>query len=650
MKISTKFSTGITGSLTKQLPHPADKYICLQPLGAIYTPQATTFRTFAPTASQLTLRLYQAPTNTQAEVFPMVKNPVDGSWDIKVPKNCLGYYYTFTAEGDDPGFDPNRELIDPYARAVTAHNGRAIVVYDDFQVFPRPTFPPQDAIIYELHIRDFTIDPDSCVQKRGKYLAFTEENTHLINRPDISTGLEHLSDLGVNTVQLMPIGEFHNEESLDEYGWGYDVAHINSPDGWYATERFDGRRVKEVKQMIDALHRRGIKVVLDVVYNHTYESLNKRVYSFEGLVPGYYYRRKLDGSYWNGSGVGNEFRSEAPMAKRFIIDSTKYWVTEYGIDGFRFDLMGLIDLGTMTELVKELKEIDSNLLIYGEPWAGGDTPIGITTKGKQREKGFSVFNDHFRDAIKGSVFHARERGFVQSGVNVDRVKQGIKGAIDDFASAPIETINYMECHDNHTFADRILLSTLDDASITDQDRRAMNKLGAAILFTSQGIPFMQSGQEFARSKKGMDNTYNKPDAVNMLRWQEKLINHDLFQYYSGLIALRKAHPLFRLATEEQVREAIRFLDTDLGVSLPEKTIMYILRDVTDTDSWTRALLFFNANSKQEEFMLPLGKWDIFVDDKQAGVHPIKNSRVKFFRGKITVPAYSALILGELREK
>ncbi|MBI4854709.1 MAG: type I pullulanase [Acidobacteria bacterium] len=635
---------GKTGQLSKQLPHPGDGFICTQALGAIYTPQATTFRVFAPTANQIILNLYQKPIGGQAEHFSLAKHPTDGSWEISVKKDCLSYYYTLTAKGDDPGFNSERELIDPYARAVTSHNGRAIVALETFSIYPRPKFSPSDAIIYELHIRDFTIDPDSSIQKRGKYLAFTETNTHLFNHSEILTGLEHLSELGINTVQLMPIGEFQTDESSDQYGWGYDTVHINSPDGWYATERFDSRRIKEVKQMVDALHRRGIKVILDVVFNHTFEALNKRIYSFDGLVPGYYYRRKPDGTYWNGSGVGNEFRSESPMGRRFIIDSVKYWVNEYNIDGFRFDLLGLIDLETVIKLTEELRSIDPNLLIYGEPWAGGETPIEITYKGKQREQGFAVFNDHFRDALKGSVFNARERGFIQSGHNIERVKHGIKGAIEDFTSYPSEVVNYVECHDNHTFADRLLLSTLDDGLVSDLERKAMNKLGAAIILTSQGIPFLQSGQEFARSKRGLDNTYNKPDSINMLRWKDKLINKDLFDYYQGLIALRKAHPMFRLHSAIQIKNSIKFLDSDFGLVLEENTIGYLLVDVTGKDTWSEALVLFNASSKAEDFPIPNKHWEIFVDNKQASLLPIEKSLVKISRNMATVPARSAAII------
>jgi pullulanase len=375
------------------------------------------------------------------------------------------------------------------------------------------------------------------------------------------------------------------------------------------------------------------------------EALNQRVYSFEGLVPGYYYRRKPDGSYWNGSGVGNEFRSEAPMARRFIIDSVKYWVTEYQIDGFRFDLMGLIDLATMTQLTEELRAIDKNLLIYGEPWSAGDTPIQITNKGKQRQRGFAVFNDNFRDALKGGVFKPRERGFVQAGINIEQVKQGIKGSIDDFTASPLETINYVECHDNHTFWDRLIASTFDDSAITDADRRAMNKLGAAIIFTAQGIPFFQSGQELLRSKGGDENSYNKSDAVNMIRWQQKVTNYDLFLYYRGLIALRNAHPLLRLETGSAVNEAVHFLDQN---SIPAHTIAYTIKDVTGKDSWQNALLLFNANNQAVKIPIPNGRWQVYVDHKEAGEQVLRNTTVQIANGLVNVPARSAVVLGESR--
>ena len=636
--------------LTEQLAHPADGIVSSQPLGALYTPDQTTFRVWAPTASRVTLNLYESPVGGPARPMRMWKHR-DGTWDTVLLGDWRGHYYTYQAAGHDPRFDPRREVIDPYARAVTAHDGRGIIVGDETPVAAGPSFPLADAVIYELHIRDFTIDPDSGIQRRGKYLGLTEANTHLTGRTDIATGLDHLAELGVNVVQLLPICEFHNDEAHDRYGWGYDVVHFNSPDGWYATERLDARRVSEAKRMIDALHRRGMRVTLDVVFNHTFESITKhRVYSFEGLVPGYYYRLRHDGNYWDGSGTGNEFRTEAPMARRFILDALKSWMTEYRVDGFRFDLLGLMDRDTMLEIVRELRAIDPNVLLYGEPWAGGQTPIPINGKGAQRSAGWAVFNDHFRDALKGNVFDARATGFSQSGVHLDAIKKGVRGGIDEFADAPVESINYVECHDNHTLWDRLNISTADNASITDVDRRAMDKLAAAVLLTAQGVPFLHAGQEFLRTKGGDHNSYDKPDPVNMIRWRMKAEHHDVFDYYRGLIALRRAHPLFRLQTAAEVRRGLGFLDELFGAAadaVPAGCLAYLIFDVTGRDDWARALVLGNPQSRPLPFRIPTGQWRLYANGREARPLPIA-AEIETGAAPVTVPPRCAMIFGETR--
>lgn len=631
------------------LPHPADGIICTKPLGAIFTPQQTTFRVWAPTASQITLHLYPGPLGNEASNIQLEKSE-DGSWETAVSGDLNGTYYTYSAAGDDPRFSSERELLDPYARAVTAHNGRSMVVSDVTPIADRPTFSMNGAIIYEMHLRDFTLDPDSGMQRRGKYLGLTEAGTHLTNRIDITTGLDHLTDLGVNVVQIMPLSEFHTNAAEDLYGWGYDVVHHFSPAGWYATERCSARRVSELKRMIDALHKRNIRVTLDVVFNHTFELINKNlVFSFEGLVPGYYYRLRPDGSYWDGSGTGNEFRSEAPMARRYLVDCCKYWVTEYKVDGFRFDLLGLMDQETMLLIVDELRALDPHLLLYGEPWAGGTSPIELTTKGKQWGRGWAVFNDEFRDALKGNVFDARATGFIQSGSNINAVKTGILGSVDSFAASPLETVNYLECHDNHTLWDRILISTIHDASIADADRRAIAKLGAAVLFTSEGIPFIQSGQEWLRSKSGDHNSYNKPDALNMIRWRQKAENYDVFAYYRGLIALFHKHRLFRYRTARGASNAVKFLDDQLGLPVPPGCIAYQIEDVSGADEWCRALILLNPNGRQVEFTIPVGAWKIYGDGRQVGTAPLTHSISQLADTQAVVTARSALILGERRE-
>lgn len=630
------------------LPHAADSLVSTQPLGALYTPTQTTFRVWAPTAKSLTLHLYEAPRGGRVRLYSLQKDE-DGCWEVTLAGDWLGAYYTYTAAGDDPRFDPHRELLDPYARCVTAHDGRGIVVHDETPVADRPSFSAAEAIIYELHLRDFTIDPDSGIQRRGRYLGLTEAGTHLTGRVDIATGLEHMLELGVNVVQLLPIGEFHNDKANDQYGWGYDAVQHFSPEGWYATDRSDARRVSEVKRLVDALHRRGLRVTLDVVFNHTFEARDLGLlFNFEGLVPGYYYRLRPDGTFWNGSGVGNEFRTEAPMVRRYIIDCLKHWVTEYKVDGFRFDLLGLIDRDTMRAIVRELHALDPQLLLYGEPWAGGTTPIEVTYKGTQRGQGWAVFNDHFRDALKGNVFDARAWGFVQAGLSLPQVKQGVRGSIEDFADAPTETINYVECHDNHTLWDRLMISTIADASITDADRRAMDKLAAAVLFTSQGIPFIQAGQEFLRTKGGDHNSYNKPDAVNMIRWHDKAEHFDVFTYYKGLIALRRAHPLFRLEKAGQVKRAVKFLDDHLGWPVPLHCLAYEIEDVTEQDEWSRALVLVNTQPKPIEFAIPPGDWQLFADRVEVSLTPLKKSQSSLSKTSATVTPRSVVILGEVR--
>ncbi|MGE0104525.1 MAG: type I pullulanase [Blastocatellales bacterium] len=628
------------------LGHPADDIVTDLPLGAIYTPERTTIRVWAPTASVVTLNLYESPTGGKPRHMGM-KRIEDGCWEAVLLGDQLGRYYTLSATGDDPRFNPNRELLDPWADCVTAHNGRAMIAVDRTPVAPRPEIPISDSVIYEMHLRDFTIDPDSGVQRRGKYLGLTETGTHLTQRPDISTGIDHIIELGVNVVQLMPISEFHNNKSEDLYGWGYDVVHHRSPDGWYATERFDARRISEVKQMIDALHRNGIRVTLDVVFNHTFESIfSGLVFSFEGLVPGYYYRLKSDGSYWNGSGTGNEFRSEAPMVRRYILDTLRHWVNEYKVDGFRFDLIGLMDSATIGRIVDDLRQADPNILIYGEPWAGGATPIVLSHKGVQRGDGWSVFNDHYRDALKGNVFNARETGYIQSGAHVSGVRNGICGAIDDFADSPLESVNYVECHDNHTLWDRLVISTVDDARITDADRRAMDKLAAAVIMTSQGLPFIQAGQEFLRSKGGNHNSYDQPDSVNMIRWKDKAAHRDVFEYYRGLIALRLAHPLFRLETGMEVRRAINFLDDDPDRLIPHGVIAWTIDDVTGRDEWSRAAVLINPNARAVEIDLPDGDWQVYGDSREVGITPLRLKLALLDGSVATIAPRSVLILGE----
>ncbi len=611
-------------------------------LGATYTPQGTTFRVFSPTASGITVLLYDKPVGGIGEEFGMQYSG-NGIWETSVARDLRGRYYTLKASGLDPRFDPARQVIDPYSKCNTAHDGRGMIIDDRTPVAESPHFDMSEAIIYELHVRDFTIDENSGIKNKGKYLGFTETGTTMPGDPAIKTGLDHLEELGVNVVHIMPIQDFENDESKDIYNWGYMPVHFDAPDGWYATQKFNACRVEEFKRLVDALHRKGIKVVMDVVYNHTAEYRPSKAFSFEGLVPGYYYRLKDDGTYWNGSGTGNETRSEAPMMRRFMLESVKYWVREYGVDGFRFDLLGLMDLATATQIVEELKAIKPEIIIYGEPWAGGDTPITPLSKGSQRGKGFAVFGDNFRDAIKGGVFDLN-KGYVQAGINIDKIKRGIEGSINDFADSPVEAINYVASHDNHTLWDRLVVTTRNDRNVTDTDRKRMDKLAAVLVLTSQGIPFLEGGQDMLRTRHGDSNSYNRPDSVNAIRWEWKKANEDIFSYYRGLIALRKAHPIFRMKTKEEVLANLKFFDDQLGIAVPPKCVGYRLTKGNSGDAWSEVLVLLNPNPMDVAFTIPDGDWTIVVDDDESGMVPAKTGPSGVTGSKVPVPRTSAMIL------
>ena len=484
-----------------------------------------------------------------------------------------------------------------------------------------------------MHIRDFSIDGFSGIEHKGKYLAFTETGTVHPGYRDIKTGIDHLSELGVNAVHILPFQDFENNESSPVYNWGYMPVNFNSPEGWYATGPYGSGRVKEAKAMIDALHKKGIKVIMDVVYNHTAET-SKKVFNFDALAKDYYYRVKEDGTYWNGSGCGNEFKSESPMGRKFIIDSLLHWVNDYKVDGFRFDLMGLIDQDTAFALVQRLKDVKTDILIYGEPWTSGDTPVTGVRKGTQRSKGFSVFNDNLRDALKGSVFKVADLGYVQAAANREAVMRGIKGAIDEFADSPLETLNYVSCHDNHTLWDRISLSVKDEPL---ENRVRMDKLAQAVVLTSQGIPFIHSGEEFLRTKKGEENSYDLPDGINKIDWTLKKSNNAVFTFYRDLIAMRKAHPAFRMKTAREVRNNLKFYE-DLGLPVAAPNIAYLLMGAEAGDPWNRIVTLINPQKTAQRFALPVGEFEKGLDENGACAGGRK------FSGFIEVPPLSMMVL------
>jgi len=704
-----------------------DDYYYSGALGWHYTKSATTFRVFAPTADLVVLCLYREPVGTVGrQAFPMRRIP-QGVWKIVVHGDLQGLYYTYLAEGVNKRLFPGVEVIDPYSRCNTAHNGRGLIFGEDHtEVADRPCIPPEHTIIYEVHLRDFTIDECSGVPEklRGKYLGLAQQGTQLpehwvrsrivssagraalflrdratpdafeedvcpstveedvytapvltevaaqVDWTDRSTCLDHVRFLGVNALQIMPVQDFDNDESNPlEYRWGYMPVHFFSPDGWYASCTSDASRVRELKQLIDTLHRAGLKVILDMVLNHTAEDPNEfnleARFSFNGLAPRYYYRFWPDGSwgvseacYANGSGCGNEFRSESPMGRKFILDMLWYWATEYKVDGFRFDLMGLMDRETLRIAAAKLHALDPNILVYGEPWSAGETPIIITGKGAQRHLGFGVFNDTFRNALRGSN-QGIEENFLLDGGCIEAVKQGILGSIDDFAASPLEVINYVECHDNRTLWDHLwyVIRERADANITytAADVLRVCKLAAVILLTSQGIPFLHSGQEMARSKFGVENSYQSGDDINRLRWERKIDFYGLVVYVRGLVQLRRARPdIFSMSDAQQVRRCIAFYEA-LGLPVPERCLAYrIIADAgqsetnaIEDDPWRCVALLFNPTPVAQVFPLPPEAKDelmtVIVNDLEAP-RDAGASLGEYHIGWASVPGRSAMVL------
>jgi len=548
-------------------------------LGVTYCPEQTIIRVWAPTIVNISVALYENSHTPYRKIYPMKKG-TDGVFEVIILGDFFAMFYTFIVENTS-------EVTDPYSVSAGTNGMRSAIIDPslcspknwDTHKRPAPT-PPTDAILYELHVRDFSDHPSSGSHSKGLYLSLVESETHYMN---YTTLLDHLIDLGITHVHLMPIFDFATvDERLKRpnYNWGYDPYHFNVPQGSYSTDPSDAsRRIFELKSMIMALHENGIKVVMDVVYNHTFESLHS---NFNVLVPNYYYRMTPDGYFSNGSGCGNEIATENPMVQKFIVDSLSYWAQTYQIDGFRFDLMGLMDQITMKKIVENLHSINPDILIYGEPWTGGLSTLpekDRVYKGSQYGKGFSLFNDEFRDAIKGDNDGAG-RGFIQGNLDMKyRLKIGILGSIsfDDtykgFTSSPCETVNYFNSHDNLILADKIRLSVpgVDEETYTN-----LNKLAFNILFLSQGIPFIHAGNEFLRDKKGHHNSYNSPIEINAIDWSYKESHYVFYRYVKDLIQFRKNHAVFRMKTGDQIKKRMKIVDQSEHLSFDKNMIIYCL--------------------------------------------------------------------------
>ncbi len=624
-----------------QEPVECERFYFGNDLGVNYSPEVTKFRVWAPTARGARVFIYDKEDVKEPSIVREFKRDLSGTWVAEIEGDFVNKYFIYEV---NVGGQLNL-VVDPYTRGLGTNSRLGLIVdlnrtnpegwQDDRRVKLKY---PQDAVIYEVHVRDFSSSPYSGIKQKGKYLAFTEENTH--NLEGHKTGLDHLKELGITHVHLQPVFDFAtvNDTVKDGYNWGYDPYFYNVPEGSYSTNSADDTRIKEFKKMVKALHQNNMGIIMDVVYNHTYSTEKS---PFNLIVPRYYYRFDCFGNYSNGSGTGNEIASEKPMVRKFILDSIKYWAEEYHIDGFRFDLMALHDKKTMELVVKTLKEIDNSIIVYGEPWMGGLSPLDPAeqfVKGAQRGTKIAVFNDHFRNAVKGDN-DGMGTGFVSGAHHqVDNIKRGIVGGISfsdelsDFTDQPSETVNYVSSHDNLTLWDKLSKSNYNDS---EEIRMKMDQMAQAIILTSQGIPFIQGGEEMLRTKWGNHNSYNAGDKVNQLKWERKTRYYGVFKYYQGLIKLRKEHPAFRMKDTEQIRNHLSFL------AVPENTVGYVIKGYANSDSWQDIVVFHNPVREELYFRLPWdGPWYIVVDDKLAGVDVLG----KVEETGLIVPPISTMVL------
>ena len=615
-------------------------------LGALYSKSGTTFRVWAPTAKTVNLLLYESQDSDSAERLEM-KPEEQGTWSLYLAGDQHQTVYNFEAVLSDR----TNEAVDPYAVAATL-NGKRGVVVDLARTNPqgwgtvaKPPFSGRhtDAVFYELHVRDLSLDSSSGISNanRGKFLALTEEDT---TTPDgkTKTGISAIKDLGVTHLQLLPIYDYASvdESNPNQFNWGYDPLNYNVPEGSYATQPANPlNRIIELKTTVQSLHQNGIRVVMDVVYNHVFDVGS---HSFERLVPGYFFRTNPDGTWANGTGVGNEVASERSMARKFIVESASYWAREYRLDGFRFDLMGIHDLETMRQVRDAVSEIDPTFLIIGEGWNMGSV-LPAEEKANQLNASqlanVGQFNDTIRDGIKGSVFDGADQGWATGKLaNRDRVMSGIVGNIDYGSGIgggwgdiePGQSVSYVEAHDNLTLYDKLVVSV---PGASDQQIAQLHRFASSIAILAQGLTFIHAGQEFLRSKDGDTNSYKSPDSINALRWSERAVQSESVDYFRALIELRLAHPAFRMDSKQQIRRDLKFFDTG------NEVIAYELNGAAVGDSWARIIVIHNAADGATNFKLPSGTWNLVSDGQKVALNGL-GSRT----GEISVPAKSTLIL------
>jgi pullulanase len=626
-------------------------------LGAVYKLQATTMKLWAPTATNVSVMLFSDATSPSISSKPMTCDS-NGIWSVTINGDLAGKYYLYQialpgANGRAPAVV---QVNDPYARGCSANSGRTLI-YDPVKTNPEGWERDQfvslknnvNAVLYEVHIRDFSINTNSGTSpdKRGKYLGMVEPGTR--NPAGAKTGIDHLKELGITHVHLLPANDYAGGDERQKasaytwYGWGYDPVLYETPAGSYASDPDGSARQMEFKEMVQAFHRQNMGVVMDVVFNHTAETGLKPFSIFDKVCPGYYYRTDASGHYANATGCGNEFASERPMARKLIVDTVKYWLTEYHVDGFRFDLMGILDRDTMLEVYREAKRINPNVIIYGEGW-DMERVLPATmmmTQANVQGTGIAAFNDGIRDNIKGDCGDKTAQGFVQGAGpqygGMERFKLNIKGqstgrdpikSIE--VSSPNETINYASVHDDPCLWDKLQLSA---PGVPENLRINMDKLAAGIVLTAQGVPFIHAGDEFLRSKNLVRNSYNANDPrVNPINWNLKTQHPEVFNFYKGMIALRKAHPAFRMTEKSAVDQAFEYM-----TKVPDNLVAYVIRNNANGDSWKNILVIYNGTAQGRDVAVA-GDWIIVANDRRAGVEELQS-----VKDKVRVEPYSLVV-------
>lgn len=609
-------------------------------LGAVVTKEGVNFRVYVPLASEVYLNLYKSGNAKRHDRINKVKmqRSENGTFKLELKGDYTGLFYTYTVIDNKK----KREANDPYARAVGINGDRACIVdlsttnpYGwEKDVNPNKDRSIVDAIIYEAHIRDLTSEPGSGINHIGKYLGVAECLTGTKN--GVKTGLSHMKELGITHLHILPFFDFasiNEKKKKPAYNWGYDPKNFNAFEGSYSLNPYDpSMRIREVKTMIKALHDNGISVIMDVVYNHVDDAVN---FSYNRLMPGFFSRIDKEGKLSNGSGCGNDTASERNMVRKFIVDSVYYLATEFHIDGFRFDLVGLLDVDTINAIVKKVSEKRKDVFFYGEGWdikteVSKEIPLAIQ-KNACLTPSFAYFNDSIRDGLRGSVF-SDVPGFVSGARDMDEIVSKCFLGKEDWCISPCQTINYASCHDNHTLFDRICLSR-PDASL--KEHIAMNNLAASIYLLSQGVPFMQAGEELLRSKKNPDgsfndNTYKSGDRINMIKYSslEDENVRKVYEYYKGLISFRKEHEVFRKKTFEEVDKAVSLVPVKM-----EGVLSFALKE-GDKDIFA----VFNSNPYEVLIELPKGEWDVYIDKEKAGTNALYT-----LKGNVSVNEISAFV-------